>query len=178
MSQQLQPLETEDLTETDDVFHTQSDSDNQFLSFELDQEYYCVDILSVSEIRGWSTPTILPNSLEYIKGVINIRGNIIPVIDLRIKLGLEPQEYNKETVVIILNVMQKSNQKTIGIVVDSVSDVFNCSDDDIKPPPETMQNINTAFIRGLCDTNELVTVVLDVEKLLDLNPVQEYYQSL
>src|SRR4026209_583471 len=117
----------------------------QFLSCRLGAEEYGIDILRVQEIRAYEKATRIPNTPEFIKGVINLRGVIVPVVDLRMKFGLETAEYNEVTVVVVLNVADR----TIGIVVDKVSDVLALGDGDIRPAPEFTAKVENAFVRGL-----------------------------
>ncbi len=175
-----QIMEINDIVEkdTEHLFSESNTDYAQFLSFELADEIYCVDILTVCEIRGWQTPTLLPNSPKHIKGVINIRGDVIPVIDLREKFHLGTIEYTKQTVVIVLKVNSKKNTKTIGIVVDSVSDVVHFDMKNIKEAPEYSENVDANYIDGLFDLGKEVVVVLDVDKLLDLSDVEAFYSSL
>ena len=135
---------------------------HEFLTFTLGAEEYGVDILKVQEIRGYDTVTRMPDTPDYIKGVINLRGTIVPVIDLRLKLKLEKAEYNSFTVMIILNVAKR----VVGIVVDGVSDVMQLPPDQIKPPPELGGPLDTRFISGLGTLDERMLILVDIEKLL------------
>jgi purine-binding chemotaxis protein CheW len=117
----------------------------EFLSFRLGSEEYGIDILRVQEIRSYEPPTRIANAPAFIKGVVNLRGVIVPIIDLRLKLGCESAEYNGFTVVIVLNV----RGRVIGAVVDSVSDVLALGRDDIKPAPELNSSIDAGFITGI-----------------------------
>lgn len=117
----------------------------EFLTFRLGAEEYGIDILRVQEIRSYEPPTRIANAPAFIKGVVNLRGVIVPIIDLRLKLACEKVEYNGFTVVVVLNV----RGRVVGAVVDSVSDVLELSRDDIKPAPELNSSIDASFITGI-----------------------------
>ena len=134
----------------------------QFLSFQLGAEEYGIDILRVQEIRAYEKATRMPNTPAYIKGVINLRGVIVPVIDLRMKFGLDSAEYNEMTVVVVLNLAHR----TIGIVVDSVSDVLALAADDIRPAPEFTARVDNAFVRGLATIDQRMLIIADIERLM------------
>ena len=134
----------------------------QFLSFQLGAEEYGIDILRVQEIRAYEKATRMPNTPAYIKGVINLRGVIVPVIDLRMKFGLDSAEYNEMTVVVVLNLAHR----TIGIVVDSVSDVLALSAGDIRPAPEFTARVDNAFVRGLATIDQRMLIIADIERLM------------
>ncbi len=133
------------------------------LSFTLGEEQYGVDILKVQEIRGYDQVTRVPDAPDYIKGVINLRGTIVPVIDLRLKLRLDNARYDAFTVMIVLNV----EQRVVGIVVDSVSDVIELSAEQIRPTPEFGAAVDTRFINGIGTQDERMLILLDIETLLD-----------
>ena len=135
----------------------------EFLTFRLGAEEYGIDILRVQEIRSYEEPTRIANSPSFIKGVVNLRGVIVPVVDLRIKLGCEKVEYNDFTVVIVLNV----KGRVVGAVVDSVSDVLELSRDAIKPAPEmNSASVDTAFITGIASVGERMLILMDIEALM------------
>jgi len=140
----------------------------EFLSFKLGQEEYCLDILSVQEIRGYDTVTSIANTPDFIKGVINLRGNIVPIVDLRIKFRLSEARYDATTIVIILNL----NKKMIGIVVDSVSDVIALPPDSIREAPRFGSAINTEFIAGMATVDERMLIVVDILRLLSSEDMQ------
>ena len=135
----------------------------EFLSFTLGEEHYGVDILKVQEIRGYDAVTKVPDAPEYIKGVINLRGTIVPVIDLRLKLRLREARYDSFTVMIVLNV----DERVVGIVVDGVSDVVPLAADQIRPTPEFGAAVDTRFISGIGTLDEQMLILLDIETLLD-----------
>lgn len=135
---------------------------SQFLTLRLGSEEYAIDILRVQEIRSYEEPTRMVNSPSFIKGVVNLRGVIVPIVDLRMKLNLEKIEYNEFTVVIILNV----RGTVIGAVVDSVSDVVTLADDAIKPAPQFEASLDARFITGLANIGERMLIVMNMEALM------------
>ena len=134
----------------------------EFLTFRLGAEEYGIDILRVQEIRSYEAPTRIANAPSFIKGVVNLRGVIVPVVDLRIKLNCEQVEYNGFTVVIVLNV----HDRVVGAVVDSVSDVLELSTDLIKPAPEMNTTVDTSFITGIASVGERMLILMDIEALM------------
>ena len=140
----------------------------EVLSFRLGAEEYCLDILSVQEIRGYDTVTTIANTPEFIKGVINLRGHIVPIVDLRIKFRLSEAKYDATTIVIILNL----NKKMIGIVVDSVSDVIAVPVSDIREAPRFGSTINTEFISGMATVEGRMLIVVDIERLMSSEDLQ------
>jgi len=138
------------------------DLGSEFLTFTLGTEEYAIDILRVQEIRGYEQPTVIAHAPAFIKGVINLRGIIVPIVDLRIKLGLQNVEYTPFTVVIILNVADR----VVGIVVDSVSDVIRLIAQQIRPAPDFSASFDTRYIRGLATVEERMLIVTDIEQLM------------
>ena len=134
----------------------------EFLSFVLGDAQYCIDILKVQEIRTYEAPTRIASTPAFIKGVINLRGNIVPIIDLRVKFGLAEQGINTQTVVIVLNIAKR----TVGVVVDGVSDVIAVSAADIKPAPELAGGLDTRFIQGLVTIGGQMMILVDIERLM------------
>lgn len=143
---------------------------NKYLTFVLATEEYAVDILRVQEIKGWNKVTTIPNTPEYICGVINLRGTIVPIIDLRLRFNLEHLEYGQMTVVVVVKVLsQNGKERIMGIVVDAVSDVYDVAEADIKPPPDFGSVITTEFVKGLATVDEKMVIVLDIDRLLNSN---------
>jgi purine-binding chemotaxis protein CheW len=141
----------------------QAEADTQqFLTFKLAGEEYGVGILSVQEIRGWSAVTAIPHSPAWLLGVINLRGAVVPIIDLRIKFDFAKADYNEFTVVIILNV----GARVVGIVVDGVSDVITLTQEQIKPAPSLGNNMDTSHIIGFGTLDARMRILMDVERLL------------
>lgn len=142
----------------------------EFLTFRLGEEEYGIDILRVQEIRSYEQPTRIANAPAFIKGVVNLRGVIVPIVDLRMKLGCAAAEYNTFTVVIVLNV----KGRVVGAVVDSVSDVLELSSGSIKPAPELSSAVDSGFITGIGavkngsgdDATERMLILMDIEALM------------
>lgn len=140
-------------------------SGEQYLTFILENEQYAVDILCVEEIRSWENPTRIPNAPAHVKGVINMRGVIVPIVDLRIKFGIGTADYSDTTVVIVLSYESEEHSRTIGFVVDAVSDVLNAEESEIKNAPAFGGIIPQHFVNGLVNVGEGVVTLLDVEAL-------------
>jgi purine-binding chemotaxis protein CheW len=134
----------------------------EYLSFVLGDAQYCIDILKVQEIRTYEAPTRIANTPAFIKGVMNLRGNIVPIIDLRVKFGLPEQRYDTQTVVIVLNIAKR----TVGVVVDGVSDVISVPASEIKPPPELGSTLDTQYLQGLATVNGQMLIIIDIERLM------------
>lgn len=134
----------------------------EFLTFILGGEEYAIDILRVQEIRGYEAVTPIAHAPEFIKGVMNLRGAIVPIIDLRIKFGLGRPEYTPFTVVVVLNV----GRRVAGIVVDAVSDVIAVADSQMHPPPELSRAVDLRYITGLAMLDERMLIVVDIEGLM------------
>jgi purine-binding chemotaxis protein CheW len=142
----------------------------EFLTFRLGAEEYGIDILRVQEIRSYEQPTRIANVPEFIKGVVNLRGVIVPIVDLRLKLGCPSAEYNTFTVVVVLNV----RGRVVGAVVDSVSDVLELQKDQIKPAPQLASSVDSSFITGIGTVkngqgdgeSERMLILMDIEALM------------
>lgn len=134
----------------------------QFLTFRLGDEEYAVDILKVQEIKGYPAVARLPNTPPFIKGVLNLRGVVVPVMDLRARFGLEATIHDRSTVVIIVMV----GARVVGLVVDSVSDVLDLPASAVQPPPELGAHVDTSFLTGMARKGEHLVILLDLEKLL------------
>ena len=134
----------------------------QYLTLRLGEEEYAIDIMRVQEIRSYEEPTRMVNSPAFIKGVVNLRGVIVPVADLRLKLNVEKVDYNEFTVVIILNI----HGNVVGAVVDSVADVLTIDSETIKPAPQFDSGMDSRFIVGLVKQGERTLIVINVESLL------------
>ena len=137
-------------------------SAGEYLTFRLGEEEYGIDILRVQEIRSYEQPTRIANSPAFIKGVVNLRGVIVPIVDLRLKLGCETAEYNSFTVAIVLNV----KGRVVGAVVDSVSDVLALDAETIKPAPEMSSAVDTSFITGIGSVADRMLILMDIEGLM------------
>ena len=134
----------------------------EYLSFTLGAEEYGVDILKVQEIRGYEKPTAIANAPAFIKGVVNLRGTIVPIVDMRIKFNLGDAKYDQFTVVIILNVAGR----VVGMVVDGVSDVITLAEEQMRPAPDFSASFDTQYITGLGTVDERMLVLVDIEKLM------------
>lgn len=135
---------------------------SEYLVFTLGKEEYGIDILKVQEIRGYDQVTSIANTPAFIKGVINLRGTIVPIVDLRIKFNIGQPTYDQFTVVIILNVIGR----VIGIVVDGVSDVISMSAEQVRPSPELGSALDTQYLKGLGTVDDRMIIITDIEKLL------------
>jgi purine-binding chemotaxis protein CheW len=144
-----------------------TDVEQEYLTFMLQGEEFGVDILCVQEIRVWSKVTELPNKPDYMKGVINLRGVIIPIIDLSQRFGHPPLNYNDQTVTIILKATNKERSMVVGIVVDAVSDVYKFTDQLISNPPSFGSSVDSCFLKGLASFEEKLIILLDTEALLN-----------
>ncbi len=141
---------------------TGTESGNEFLAFTLGKEEYGIDILKVQEIRGYEAVTRIANAPEFVKGVVNLRGIIVPIVDMRIKFNLGEPTYDQFTVVIILNI----SGRVVGMVVDSVSDVITLGPEQIKPAPEMGTAFNTDYLIGLGTLDERMLILVDIDKLM------------
>lgn len=151
------------MNQTNDAALAAAEAHNrEFLVFSLGEEEYAVDILKVQEIRGYENVTRIANAPDFIKGVTNLRGVIVPIVDLRIKFHLDKVEYGGQTVVIVVNV----EDRVVGIVVDGVSDVMTLSPDQIKPAPEFGVTLSSDFLSGLGSLDDRMLVIVDIDKLL------------
>lgn len=135
---------------------------NQYLTFMLAGEEYGVDILSVQEIKGWDTVTPMPNTPEHILGIINLRGTIVPIMDLRKRFKLEAMPFGPTTVVIVVKVDVKNQQRTMGMVVDAVSEVYNVSNQELSPPPEFGCVVDMDFVKSLASIDNKMIILLDL----------------
>ena len=141
-----------------------SDGD-QFLTFTLDQEEYGIDILRVQEIKGISHITPIPNSPSYLRGAMNLRGTVVPVVDLRIKFGMDEAAYSQHTVVIVVMM----GERIIGLVVDAVSDVLNLGAENLESVPSFGSDCDTSFLAGMAKSGERLITLLEIDKLFDFS---------
>lgn len=144
------------------AIHASSESPLEFLSFTLGREEYGISIQKVQELRGYDTVTRIASVPEFIKGVVNLRGIIVPIIDMRIKFNLGTPTYDQFTVVVILNI----TGRIIGMVVDSVSDVITLTPEQIKPAPEMNGTLATDYLVGLGTVDERMLILVDIDKLM------------
>jgi purine-binding chemotaxis protein CheW len=145
----------------DNQTYTDADS-REFLSFVLGKEHYALDIMSVKEIRGYEAVTKIANAPAFIKGVINLRGDIVPIVDLRLKFEVGDATYNEFTIVIMLNVAQR----IVGIVVDGVSDVIRLAEEEIRPAPEFGVAFDSRYLLGLVPIDDHMVILVNIESLI------------
>ena len=138
----------------------------QYLTFLLAGEEYGVDILRVQEIKGWDTATRIPRTPSYVLGVINLRGSVVPVLGLRQRFGLEPVPFGPTTVVIVLRANGSRGERTVGIVVDAVSEVYNIEESDLKLPPQECNQLDARFVKSLATIEKKMLILLDVDLLV------------
>jgi len=135
---------------------------NQFVTFSIGSEDYGIDIKKVQEITAFKDLTVLPNTPNYIKGILNLRGNVIPIMDPRVRFGLEEKTFDKKSVIIIF----KSNNKTIGMIVDKISDVLTIDKENIEDTPEMAMNIDTSLLSGVGKVGDKFVIILSIDKIL------------
>ncbi|MEK9142035.1 MAG: chemotaxis protein CheW [Nitrospirota bacterium] len=143
--------------------------DNQFLTFNLGEELYGVDILRVQEIKGYTAVTKIPNTPPHIKGVLNLRGTIVPIVELRTKFGMPTIDYTAFTVIIVVMV----RDKVMGLVVDAVSDVLNIDKKDIQSPPQFGVKVDVSFLNGIGKSGDKLVALIDIDRLLTDTDIQE-----
>lgn len=141
----------------------------QLLTFVVANEEFGVDILRVQEIRGWSRPMPLPKTPPYIKGVINIRGNIVPIADLRERLGLEPIVAGPTTVIVVVRVERGGQDRTMGFIVDAMSDVTSVGAEAVKPPPDVSAGASAGMASGIALVDARMITILDVDQVFPTN---------
>ncbi len=168
MAEQTETVQTEQQSE-----RKKQQNSSQFLSFTLGDEEYGVDILRVQEIRSWEPVSRIPNVPEYEKGVVNLRGAIVPIVDLRERFGLGHAEYDPLTVVVVLQAQIEDKTRVMGVVVDSVSDVVDVERNKIQTTPNFGAKVSMEFINGLASVNERMVMLLDVDKLLKLDEMDD-----
>jgi purine-binding chemotaxis protein CheW len=156
----------EEVQVMDQAIKVMVEKGGKFLSFSLAEEEYGIGILKVKEIIGMMNITVIPKTPDYVKGVINLRGKVIPVIDLRLKFGMVPVDYTERTCIIVVEVESETGTLLIGIVVDSVSEVLNVKSENIEPPPEFGTSLDTDYIVGMAKMDSGVKILLDINKVL------------
>jgi purine-binding chemotaxis protein CheW len=162
----IKPPDTELCQEDDRMDHVLEapvTASQEFLTFTLGAEEYGIDILKVQEIRGYDSVTRIANTPEFIRGVINLRGHIVPIVDLRVRFGLSEPRYDAFTVVIILNI----GSRIVGVVVDSVSDVMTLRREQIRPAPEFSSTLGTEYLLGLGALDDRMIILVDIACLLE-----------
>jgi purine-binding chemotaxis protein CheW len=142
------------------------ENSRQMLTFRLGNEDYGVDILRVKEIRGWSPVTRIPQSRAHVLGVLNLRGSIVPIIDLRTRFALEKAQFTPLTVIIVLSIAHGATSRECGLVVDAVSDVLDISADVMRPAPSLGSSVDAEFIQGLANVDNRMMILLNVDELV------------
>lgn len=150
---------------------------NQYLTFFLAGEEYGVSILDVQEVKVWEGVTSIPNAPTYVKGVLDLRGVIVPIIDLRIRFNMQSADYDETTVIVVLKIEVDNKEHIIGIVVDAVSDVLDVSSEQQKAAPEFESSGNTEFISGIATVNNKMVILLDTDKLLSRKEIAAIAQA-
>ncbi len=162
-------------TVIENIMNTEEDTQiNRFLTFVLDRETYGIEIMYVTEIIGIQTITEIPELPDYMKGIINLRGKIVPVMDVRLRFRKEPREYNDRTCIIVIDV----NEISIGLIVDSVSEVLTIPEQDIVDPPKVNNNFGSRFIKKIGKVDSNVKLLLDCDKLLTENELNDFAEIL
>lgn len=149
-----------------------SSAEDQYLTFVLSDEEYGVDILRVQEIRGFESVTRIPNSPPHVLGVLNLRGSIVPIVDLRLRFRLEAVEYGPTTVIVVARVENEAGSRVVGMVVDGVSDVCNVAKSNIKPAPNLGDSMDTRFLSGLATIEDRMVILLNLDQLLCMGEVE------
>jgi len=153
-------------TQSTQANKTLQDKEGKYLTFALGSEEYGLEILKVREIIGYMDITAVPQTPSYVKGVINLRGQVIPVIDLRAKFGMETANVTDETCIIVVEIRQNGKKCSIGIVVDHVQEVLDIDGENIEAAPQFDSTVNTDFILGMGKVGEAVKILLDIDKVL------------
>ncbi len=156
----------------------QTDSTDQYLTFMLADEEYGVDIMKVQEIRGWDGATAIPNTPDYVLGVSNLRGMVVPIIDLRKRFQLPNAEFNSSTVEVIVKVVSDTGERTVGLVVDAVSEVYNLAKEAIGDTPDLGGAISTNFVKGLATMDEKMIILLDIDLLINAGVLKDVDQAV
>jgi len=161
-----------ELSETiDQAVKTMADKEGKYLTFTLGEEEYGIGILKIREIIGIMPITSVPRTPEFVKGVINLRGKVIPIIDLRLKFGMESIEYTDRTCIIVVEISGGESTIQIGIIVDTVSEVLNIKSEDIEETPTFGTSLDTDYILGMAKVSGAVKILLDIDKVLSSDEI-------
>jgi len=160
-------------TEIDDISMELQEGTSQYLTFMLGGEEYAVDILKVREIRGWEPVTNIPNTPDYVLGVINLRGTVVPIIDLRKRFALDKADFGSTTVVIVVKVEHNGKERIVGMVVDAVSEVYNIDEKLISAAPDIGGAISIDFIKGLATFDEKMLIILEIDELVNTGVLED-----
>jgi len=144
-----------------------TDLTGKYLTFRLAEEDYGIPLLQVKEIIGMMPVTAVPQTPEHVKGVINLRGQVIPVSDLRLRFGIEAIDYNDRTCIIVVDIQGTETTTRMGVIVDAVSEVLNVREDEIKPAPSFGAQVSTDYILGMANMDETVKILLDIDRVFD-----------
>lgn len=164
---------TNQVQSTDPTLHTQTVKAGKYLTFTLMEEEYGIGILKVKEIIGMMPVTSVPRTPEFVKGVINLRGKVIPVVDLRLKFSMESIDYTERTCIIVVEIESGDLTVLIGIVVDAVSEVLNIVQEDIEDAPQFGTAVETSYILGMAKMEGSVKILLDIDKVLSQTEIQQ-----
>lgn len=166
---------TTDIENNETELDSEIEQGNEYLTFSLADEEYGVDILRVQELRGWEPVTRVPNSPDFVKGVLNLRGAIVPVIDLRVRFNLPFEEYSSLTVVIVLSIRDKADghERIISVVVDEISDVVKARLSDIQATPQFGSALDVEYISGLADAGGKMLMLLDIDTMLSVSDMKQ-----
>ncbi|NVJ60337.1 MAG: chemotaxis protein CheW [Gammaproteobacteria bacterium] len=144
----------------------------QYLSFLLDDNEFAIHILRIQEIRGYEKTKSLPNAPGYVVGVINLRGSVIPVIDLRIRFGLSKKEYTPTTVVIVVHIKVQNRYRKVGLIVDSVKEVYEVKETDIQDCTSIVENIDNRFVSGIATIGEAMVTIIDLDQVFNFKEIE------
>ncbi len=176
-NEEIKKLAGNDLSETAAEASLEMEDDsmkNRYLTFRVGDEDYGIEIMYVTEIVGMQKVTEVPDMPDYVKGVINLRGQVIPVMDVRTRFKIPPKEYDDRTCAIVVNM----DSTIIGLIVDSVDEVMNISDEEISPPPAINESWSCRFINGMGKVNNRVKILLDVSRLLSNEEGDEFHPEV
>jgi purine-binding chemotaxis protein CheW len=164
-------------TQSSELTELSHSNAEQYLTFMLDREEYGVEILRVQGIQGWDSVTPIPNTPDYVLGVINLRGLVVPIIDLRKRFQLEDIPFGPTTVVIVVKVIGDGSERIVGMVADAVSEVYNINQQEVKPAPDFGSAVDTEFVRGLASLDEKMVILLDVDHLVNAGIMNELTEA-
>lgn len=157
------------VVEREDQQAVSDEDERQFLTFVLGDEHYGINILKVQEIKGYTEVTRIPNTPDYVKGVLNLRGTIVPIVNLRMKFGMEQIDHTAFTVIVVVVV----RDRVMGMIVDAVSDVLTISPNEVKPPPSLGTKVDTSFIDGIGTTGDRLVTLLDIDRVLTEQEIEQ-----
>ncbi|MGV8056853.1 MAG: chemotaxis protein CheW [Smithellaceae bacterium] len=167
-------MERDETKIMDQAIQNMTDRGGKYLTFSLAGEEYGIGILKVKEIIGLMTITPIPQTPQHIKGVINLRGKVIPVVDLRLKFGIEAMDYTERTCIIVVEIASGPSKISMGIVVDSVSEVLNIKAAEIEDTPNFGTRLETAYILGMAKIGQSVKILLDIDKVMSSKEIEQF----